>query len=107
MTDYTRAASLSELPEGQPIRVELNGSPIALVRAGGTVHAVADTCTHAEASFCDGGHVEDGFIVCPLHFASFRLADGEAGDPPADEALAVYEVKIDGDDVLVKLPASS
>jgi len=103
MSDFTRAASLSELPEHQPVRADVNGTAIALVRDGDIVHAVADMCTHAEASFCDGGHVEDGFIVCPLHFASFRLTDGEAGDPPADDALQVYEVKIEGDDVLVKV----
>jgi 3-phenylpropionate/trans-cinnamate dioxygenase ferredoxin subunit len=103
MTDFTRAASLSDLPESQPVRVDVGTTPIALVRQGDTVHAVADTCTHAEASFCDGGHVEDGFIVCPLHFASFRLTNGEAGDPPADDALAVYEVRVEGDDVLVRV----
>lgn len=103
MSDFARVTSLSELPENQPVRVDVGGTAIALVRSGDTVHAVSDTCTHAEASFCDGGHVDDGFIVCPLHFASFRLTDGEAGDPPADEALAVYEVRIEGDDVLVKI----
>jgi len=103
MSEFTIAASLSALPENQPVRADVNGTPVALVRCGDTVHAVADTCTHAEASLCDGGHVDQGYIVCPLHFASFRLADGEAGDPPADEALAVYEVRIEGDDVLVKI----
>lgn len=102
MTDFTRVASLSELPERQPVRATCDGHAIALVRIGDQVHAVSDTCTHADASFCDGGHVDGDFIVCPLHFASFRLTDGEAGDPPADEALQVFEVKIEGDDVLVR-----
>ncbi|MCH2142634.1 MAG: non-heme iron oxygenase ferredoxin subunit [Phycisphaerales bacterium] len=102
MTDFIRVASLSELPERQPVRADCNGTAIALVRIGDQVHAVSDTCTHAEASFCDGGHVEGDFIVCPLHFASFRLTDGEAGDPPADDPLQVFEVKVDGDDVLVR-----
>ncbi len=102
MTNFIRIASLSSLPEGQPTNAELNGVAIALVKLGETVHAVNDTCTHAEASFCDGGHVEGDCIVCPLHYGSFRLADGEVNDPPADEPLRVYEVKIDGDDVLVK-----
>jgi len=102
MTDFIRIASLSSLPEGQPICADLNGEAIALVRRGDTVHAVQDTCTHAEASFCDGGHVDGDFIVCPMHFASFRLTDGQAGDPPADKALRVYEVQVQGDDVLVR-----
>jgi nitrite reductase/ring-hydroxylating ferredoxin subunit len=102
MTDFTRIASLSSLPEGEPTLADFGGVPIALVRLGETVHAVNDTCTHAEASFCDGGHVDGDCIVCPLHYGSFRLRDGEANDPPADDRLTVYEVKIEGDDVLVR-----
>lgn len=103
MSDFIRAASLSALPEGQPVRADIDGTAIALIRQGESVHAVSDTCTHAEASFCEGGHVDGDFIVCPFHFASFRMSDGAPGDPPADEALAVYEVRIDGDDVLVRV----
>ncbi len=103
MTDFTHAAEISELPEGTPVRVSIGREEIALVRQGNTVHAVSDACTHSEFSLSDGGHVEDGCIICSLHCGSFRLSDGEACDPPADDPIRVFEVRLDGDDVLVKV----
>ncbi len=102
MTDFTRAISLSDLAENTPTLVTVNGHEIALVRQGDCVHALNDACSHAEVSLSDGGHIEDGCIVCPAHCGSFHLDSGEACDPPADEPVRIYEVRIDGDDVLVK-----
>ena len=48
----------------------------------GTVHVFDDTCPHAEESL-SRGWVEDGRVVCPVHFAEFDLADGGAHNAPA------------------------
>ena len=43
-------AALDDLAPGEALRVEIDDTPICLVRVNETVHAVHDTCTHAEAS---------------------------------------------------------
>lgn len=101
MTDFIRVASLSELPENTPVGADANGTPVVLVRRGETVFALSDTCTHAEATLSDGGHIDGDCLVCPLHYGSFDLATGAPNDPPVDMDLPTFAVRIDGDDVLV------
>ena len=54
-----RAAAAHDLPEDGAVRVELDGVPVAVVRdEDGDVHAIGDTCTHADVSLSEG-EVED------------------------------------------------
>lgn len=75
-------------------RVEVEGlGPILLIRLEGRLHAVDDTCPHATASLAEG-FVEEGRIVCPLHFAEFDLTDGTPHNAPAGcPRLACYAVE--------------
>ena len=47
-------AKFSDLEPGKPLRVEVDGEPVALVRLGDDVLAVHDTCSHQEASLSEG-----------------------------------------------------
>jgi 3-phenylpropionate/trans-cinnamate dioxygenase ferredoxin subunit len=95
------AARLSGLKEGEPVRVVVSGVPVALVLADdGEVHAVGDSCTHAEVSLSEG-EVEDCAIECWLHGSTFDLRTGQPLSLPAIRPVPVFPVTIDGDDVLV------
>jgi len=96
-----RACSLTELPEVGAVRVVLDGVPVAVVRdEDGEVHAVSDTCSHAEVSLSEG-EVYDATIECWLHGSCFDLRTGEPTALPALRPIPVYPVTIDRDDVLV------
>ena len=95
-----RAARLSDLGDGDPVDVDLDGTKVLLVRQGDTVHAVAALCPHKGVPLSKGV-VEGGRIVCGIHRAAFELATGEVVKPPACESLARYDVRIEGDDVFV------
>lgn len=101
---FTRVCSVSDLGPGEIMALEEGPEPVALVNVDGTFHAVDDTCTHDRWSLCDG-YLEGGEIVCSLHLARFSVRSGAATMPPAYEALKVYPVKVEGDDVLVDLDA--
>ncbi|GAA2233537.1 MULTISPECIES: non-heme iron oxygenase ferredoxin subunit [Kitasatospora] len=103
---FLRACSLSELHEDVPKRVELNGIPVALVRTEGEVFAINDICSHANVSLSEG-EVEDCRIECWLHGSSFDLRSGKPSGLPATKPVAVYPVKIEGDDVLVSVNQES
>ena len=94
-------ARLSELEVGTPRRVDVDGVPVALVLLDdGSLHAVGDTCTHADVSLSEGA-VEDCAIECWLHGSSFDLRTGRPLSLPAIRPVPVFPVTLDGDDVLV------
>ncbi len=96
-----RVLSLAELPEVGAVRVVIDGLPVAVVRdEKGHVHAIGDTCSHAEVSLSEG-EVEDCAIECWLHGSQFDLRTGQPLALPAIRPVPVYPVTIDGDDVLV------
>jgi len=95
------ALGLADLPEVGAVRVVLDGRPVAVVRdEDGQVHAVGDTCSHAEVSLSEG-EVEDCAIECWLHGSRFDLRTGAPLSLPAIRPVPVYPVTVDGDDVLV------
>ena len=101
MSEYTKVASLSELSFGEMKMVTVDEEDILLANVDGTIHAVSDLCSHADASLSDG-YIEEGEVECPLHGSRFNLTTGEALNLPADEPLKVYEITVEGDDILVR-----
>jgi 3-phenylpropionate/trans-cinnamate dioxygenase ferredoxin subunit len=96
-----RACSLTDLPDVGAVRVDLDGVAVAIVRDDhGDVHAIGDTCTHADVSLSEG-EVDDCAIECWLHGSRFDLRTGEPTALPAIRPVPVFPVTIDGDDVFV------
>ena len=100
-----RIASLEQLPDGRGVRVEVDGERIAVFRIDDAVYALADRCSHAEASLAEG-EVIDTEVECPRHGAEFDLRTGIPQSLPATRPVAVYTAKVeDGDVYLVMEPA--
>lgn len=91
---HVHAVPAVTLAEGAMQKVTVDGlGDVLFLRLDGRLHAVDDTCPHATASLAEG-FVEDGRIVCPLHFAEFDLSDGTPHNAPAGCAhLACYAVE--------------
>ena len=106
MDDWIRIAPLDELPDGRGVRVDALGHRIALFRLGDAVYALADRCSHAEASLAEGEIYEDE-IECPRHGATFDLQTGEARTLPATKPQQQYEVRITDGDVYLALQEAS
>ena len=49
------------------------------------------------------GFQEGDEIECPLHEGRFNIRTGEALCAPVTDALKVFEIKLEGDDILVKV----
>ncbi len=97
---WTRVCKLSDIAEESALQVEVEGDPVCIARSGGEVFAVDDICSHAEVSLSEGD-VEDGRVECWLHGSRFDLRTGKATSLPATEPIAVFPVKVEGDEVLV------
>ena len=92
--------ALDTLIEGKPVVIEVDGTAVCVVKVGDEVFAVADTCTHAEASLSEG-EVTGGKIECWLHGAEFDLKTGQALTPPATEALKTFNIKRNGNQLVI------
>ncbi|WP_326691260.1 MULTISPECIES: non-heme iron oxygenase ferredoxin subunit [unclassified Streptomyces] len=103
---FVRATALSDLEEDTPVRVELGGVPVSVVRTEEGVFAINDICSHANVSLSEG-EVEDCTIECWLHGSRFDLRTGKPSGLPATRPVPVYPVKIEGDDVLVSVTQES
>jgi 3-phenylpropionate/trans-cinnamate dioxygenase ferredoxin subunit len=88
------------LVEGKPVAIDVDGTPVCVVKVAEEVFAVADTCTHAEASLAEG-EVNGSKIECWLHGAEFDLKTGKALTPPATEALKTFNVKRNGNQLTI------
>jgi len=98
---------LSDLTVGQPTQASVGGHVLAVVRTSDReVHAVDDTCTHANVSLSEGD-VEDCTLECWLHGSRFDLRTGEPSGPPAIVPVDVYAVRLDGERVLVATSPSA
>jgi 3-phenylpropionate/trans-cinnamate dioxygenase ferredoxin subunit len=103
VSEFVRACALSEVPEEGALGVEVAAVPVAIVRAEGEIYAIRDVCSHEEVPLSEG-EVYDHTVECWLHGSCFDLRTGKPTGPPATQAVPTYQVKIDGDDVLVALP---
>jgi len=92
--------TFSTLVDGKPQKISLGEKYVCVARIGEEVFAVADTCTHSDASLSEGD-VSNYKIECWLHGAEFDLRTGEAITPPAVQALETFEVRRDGDTVTI------
>ena len=88
------------LVEGKPVAIEVDGTPVCVVKVADEVFAVADTCTHSEASLSEG-EVTGNKIECWLHGAEFDLKTGKALTPPATESLKTFIVTRNGNQLTI------
>jgi 3-phenylpropionate/trans-cinnamate dioxygenase ferredoxin subunit len=80
---------------------EVDGAPVAVVKHDGRFYAFEGRCTHSGYPF-DWSRIRPGDLVaCSSHFSYFELATGKVLNGPATDDLQVYDVRIDGEDVLV------
>lgn len=90
-----------DVPAGESRRIELPGRPpLAVFNLDGTIYVTDDTCTHGDASLCDGEiDTDDGVVECPYHQGAFEIATGRPAGAPCTVALRVYPVEIRGEAV--------
>jgi 3-phenylpropionate/trans-cinnamate dioxygenase ferredoxin component len=102
MAHFEPVAKLDDLEDGEMTQVVVRGEVVGLYRVGDRVFALSDICTHEEAYLTEGDFDPDDMEVeCPLHGSRFNVETGAVRILPATRPVAAYEVKIEGDEVLV------
>jgi len=102
---YQPALPVDALPEAGAVLVTIDSQRVAVVRdEDGGIHAVDDTCSHANVSLSEG-EVDGCTIECWLHGSRFDLRTGQPTSLPAIRPIAVYPVQIADGVVLVDVEA--
>ncbi len=99
-----RVGAVADFPVDEATKVDVGGCLVAVVRIGDDFYALDDTCSHADVSLSEGMvEADDLTLECWRHGAQFRLTDGEAVTLPATRPVPVYDIRVDGDDVVVAI----
>jgi 3-phenylpropionate/trans-cinnamate dioxygenase ferredoxin subunit len=99
MSEFIKVAKVSDLAPGEKMLVEYDEEDVGLFNLAGEFYAISDICTH------DGGPLVEGVldgecIICPRHGARFNVKTGKE-TMPAFSPVPLYEVNIEGDDILI------
>jgi len=108
-SEYFRAADKSEIKVGKMKKVILDGKEILIANVNGNYYAVGNECTHFGGDLSEGV-LENNIVTCPNHKARFDVTTGKVVSPPAEaldrpeiEDLPKYLVKMDNQDIMVKI----
>ena len=97
-----RLGRKDEFESGAARRFDVDGHRICVVRIGEDFYAIGDRCSHADFSLAEGEvYPEEREIECWKHGSTFSLVDGKPQSLPATRPVPTYDVKVEGDDVLV------
>ncbi|HZR14731.1 MAG TPA: non-heme iron oxygenase ferredoxin subunit [Acidimicrobiia bacterium] len=100
-----RVCSVGDVDPGAARRFDVEGHRLSVVRIGDDFYVIGDECSHEDYSLSEGFVWEEECeIECPKHGSMFSLKTGEAMTLPATEPVPVYDVRVEGDDVIVSLP---
>ncbi len=102
MANFVRVASVSEIPPGQGKVVDLNGRAIAVFNCDGTFYAIDNTCKHQGGPLGEG-ELAGRVVTCPWHGWTYDVSTGISPDDP-DCSVDRFEVKVQGEDVMVGMP---
>ena len=102
MSDFLQVAKVSDVADSGKLVLEVDDRMVVLLHINDQFFCIDDVCTH------DGGPLGEGELcgyelACPRHGAKFDVRNGAALTMPATEATVVHEIKVEGDNVFVRI----
>jgi len=100
-----KIATADQVPEGEARRFSYDSTEVAVANLGGGEFRALDAiCSHA-LSYLDEGEVDPDMetIECAKHGSTFDLNTGRPRTLPATQPVRAYQVKLDGDDILIEV----
>lgn len=96
--EFTPVLAEEYLPDNTLRRILVGEVPLLLVRRGGRIYALAETCSHLGGPLSEGTLKENGAdgpsVVCPWHASNFALEDGRVLQGPATFQQPCLEVRL-------------
>jgi nitrite reductase/ring-hydroxylating ferredoxin subunit len=102
MHRFVKLTTLDDLPPGCAVELEFEGRVFALYNIDGQISAIDGICPHQGGPLAEG-MVEGTTVTCPWHGWQIDVRSGKTPLGP-NVTQTVYEVRIEGRDVLVAVP---
>ncbi|MEW6730153.1 MAG: Rieske (2Fe-2S) protein [Acidobacteriota bacterium] len=102
MSDFVKVAQVGEIALGKGKVVEVNGQMIAVLNSGGTFYALDNFCPHKGGPLGEGT-VVGNLVLCPWHCWTFDITTGKCTVNSMSPPVTCFEVKVEGDDILVRI----
>ncbi len=96
-------ARVGDLRDGEMKEVEVGENKVLLIRLKGKFHAVGSVCTHYGGPLAEGV-LSGARVYCPWHQSVFNAISGDLEEPPGFDAVPRFEVRVEGDQVIVAVP---
>ena len=104
---FTKVAETTDVYAGALLKVKINEKEILVANVDGKYYAIDNKCSHNKGDLSKGT-LDGKVITCPLHGSRFDVTDGKnLGGPKMlmfrgkTNDLNSYEVRVDGNDILV------
>jgi nitrite reductase/ring-hydroxylating ferredoxin subunit len=99
--DFVKVAETTDIQSTKMKAIEVAGENICLINVEGKYYAIGNVCTHEDGPLAEGT-LEGYEIECPWHGSKFDIRTGKVTRPPANEPESTYEVKVEGNDILIR-----
>jgi len=99
--NFVKVADIKEILPSKMKEVQVDGENICIANVEGKYYAIGSICTHEGGPLADGT-LEGYEVECPWHGSKFDVRTGEVTNPPASEPEPSYEIKVDGNSILIK-----
>lgn len=104
MGNFVAVAKLADLPPGEMKQIKLEKLRLVVANIEGDVLAFGWECLHTRGAPLADGWLEGEEVECPWHGGRYNIRSGEATSFPACDSIPIYEVKLEGEDILVDIP---
>ncbi|HVL31003.1 MAG TPA: Rieske 2Fe-2S domain-containing protein [Solirubrobacteraceae bacterium] len=91
-SEWTPVLDASMLVDGRATVATVADVDVMLLRRNGTIHALANRCSHRGGPLHEGDIV-DGCVQCPWHGSRFRLDDGSVERGPTAYPQPLFEAR--------------
>jgi nitrite reductase/ring-hydroxylating ferredoxin subunit len=103
---FVKVAKKSDIPLSHMKEFQVNGKSVCIANIDEKYFAIDNVCSHRGGPLADG-NLQGYEVECPLHQSKFDMRTGEVKAPPAVEPQATYEVRIFGEDIMLKTDSGS
>lgn len=99
---FIKVASENEVAPDTMKGVQANEKSILLTNLAGKYYAIGNVCTHRGCKLSSGS-LKGEVVHCRCHGSRFEAKTGKVVGGPAANSEPAYEVKVEGDQILVKV----
>src|SRR4030095_4441395 len=96
-----KVAKKSDIPLSHMKECQVNGQSVCVANIDGKYFAINNVCSHEGGPLVDG-ELQGYEVECPWHQSKFDMRTGEVKAPQAVEPQASYEIRILGEDIMLK-----